>query len=72
MLAFGKLHLRSEVFLRGTSEREATYGGNVAADSASGAPGSTYRLQLTPEFGFAEAASEKSEAESEFLWWISR
>jgi (1->4)-alpha-D-glucan 1-alpha-D-glucosylmutase len=28
----------------------------VAAHRATGAPGSTYRLQLTPEFGFAEAA----------------
>jgi malto-oligosyltrehalose synthase len=28
----------------------------VAAGSAPGTPGSTYRLQLTPEFGFAEAA----------------
>ncbi|HEY1821938.1 MAG TPA: malto-oligosyltrehalose synthase [Trebonia sp.] len=28
----------------------------MAAGRAPGAPGSTYRLQLTPEFGFAEAA----------------
>ena len=35
---------------------ESTYGGNVAAGRASGTPGSTYRLQLTPEFGFAQAA----------------
>ena len=28
----------------------------MAAGSAPGTPGSTYRLQLTPEFGFAEAA----------------
>jgi (1->4)-alpha-D-glucan 1-alpha-D-glucosylmutase len=28
----------------------------VAAGRATGTPGSTYRLQLTPEFGFAEAA----------------
>ncbi len=34
----------------------ATNGGNVAARRATGAPGSTYRLQLTPEFGFAQAA----------------
>jgi len=29
----------------------------VAAGSTPGAPGSTYRLQLTPEFGFAQAAA---------------
>src|ERR1700739_197373 len=31
-------------------------GGNVSAGRTPGAPGSTYRLQLTPEFGFAHAA----------------
>ena len=36
----------------------ATNGGNVAAGRAPGAPGSTYRLQLTPEFGFEQAAAQ--------------
>ena len=36
----------------------ATNGGNVAAGRAPGAPGSTYRLQLTPEFGFEQAAEQ--------------
>ncbi len=49
--------VRSDVPRRGTSEEEATYGGKVAAGSTPGAPGSTYRLQLTPEFGFAQAAA---------------
>ena len=49
--------MRSEVTGRGTCEVEATYGGNVAAGNVPGAPGSTYRLQLTPEFGFAAAAA---------------
>jgi (1->4)-alpha-D-glucan 1-alpha-D-glucosylmutase len=35
---------------------ESNNGGNVAVGRAPGTPGSTYRLQLTPEFGFAEAA----------------
>ena len=37
-------------------EVESTYGGNVAAGKVPGTPGSTYRLQLTPEFGFQQAA----------------
>jgi (1->4)-alpha-D-glucan 1-alpha-D-glucosylmutase len=53
---FGQPDPRSEGFLRGTVEVRATNGGNVAARRVTGAPGSTYRLQLTPEFGFAQAA----------------
>ena len=34
----------------------ATNGGNVAARTAYGAPNPTFRLQLTPEFGFEQAA----------------
>jgi len=38
------------------SGRETTDGGDVAAGTVPGAPDSTYRLQLTREFGFAAAA----------------
>ena len=42
----------------GNSGRERqTNGGNVAAGTVPGVPDSTYRLQLTREFGFAEAAN---------------
>ena len=37
-------------------EVESTYGGNVTAGRVPETPGSTYRLQLTPDFGFEQAA----------------
>jgi (1->4)-alpha-D-glucan 1-alpha-D-glucosylmutase len=38
--------------------RISTNGGKVAAGEARRVPGSTYRLQLTPQFGFAQAAEQ--------------
>ena len=35
-----------------------TNGRNVTAGKAAGAPGATYRLQLTPGFGFQQAAEQ--------------
>jgi malto-oligosyltrehalose synthase len=48
---------RSEATQRGTSGGVPIDGGQVAAGEARERPGSTYRLQLTPQFGFAAAAA---------------